>query len=92
MKVYDVVRKTFGENEFVEYPVTSHNKDWTDVRIYKDQDKQDGLTLHGILLNARDDYSVFSCGGLLAYFKNDGVPRQEICISVVPLLKRKSGR
>ena len=37
MKVYDILRKTFGENgeEFVEYPVTSQNKDWNDVKYTK---------------------------------------------------------
>ena len=87
MRVYDIVRKRFGDNddEFVDYPVTSHNKDWTDVKIYKDQDKKEGMTLHGVLLEEREEYSVFSCGGFLAYCKNNGTVQTEIYISVVPI-------
>ena len=83
MKVDAVVRKSFGQGEFVEYPRTVLNRDWGDVEVFKHVDKHEGLTLQGVLLETRGDYGIFSCGGLLACCKNDK-DLTRIQISVVP--------
>jgi hypothetical protein len=84
MKVYEVVRKRFGRDEFVDYPVTNLNRDWGSVEVYKGVDKEEGLTLHGILIGQRDGFDVFSCGGYLACLRSGGDAPRETRISVVP--------
>lgn len=91
MRVLEVVRHSFGaKGEFVEYPVTSVNRDWNGVRVYKHEDRQDGLTLHGVLLHRSDGFSVYSCGGLLACLKD--TEEKTTCISVVPLSRHPRTR
>lgn len=90
MRVYEVVRKHFGRGEFVDYPVTNLNKHWDNVDVHAGMDKEEGLTLRGVLIGQRDGFHVYSCGGYLACLRGGGDAPKETRISVVPIVTGKT--